>query len=289
MTNIISAPSSAPSLDFNNGCVVALHCSLSSGRQWKSLADQFASDRPFIAPNISGYGHDVCPSDTPLTLAEEVSFLSDQLSEAVGPIHLVGHSYGGAIAFKIATDSPLAHRIRSLTLIEPVLPTLLRDTGDAADQRLAEYFAQFASEISNDLWNGSFLEAIDKFTQFWEGSGPRGQIPSNIRLRMIQRSEKLAFDFAAALAEENVAISARALRVPTLLISGGWSPRVTQRTVELLVELIDGAERLHLPDAGHMLPVSHAFAINPRIAKHIMGLDDFVNPLPDARRWMHAQ
>jgi pimeloyl-ACP methyl ester carboxylesterase len=124
MTNTISAPSPK----FTNGCVVALHCSLSSARQWKSLADEFVDDRQFIAPNISGYGHDVCALDLPLTLAEEVSFLGDQLNEAVGPIHLVGHSYGGAIAFKIATDSPFAHRVCSLTLIEPVLPTLLRDS-----------------------------------------------------------------------------------------------------------------------------------------------------------------
>ena len=56
------------------------------------------------------------------------------LDDATGPIHLIGHSYGGAIAFKIATASPFAHRIRSLTLIEPVLPTLLRESD--ADRRL---------------------------------------------------------------------------------------------------------------------------------------------------------
>jgi pimeloyl-ACP methyl ester carboxylesterase len=96
---------------------------------------------------------------------------------------------------------------------------------------------------------------------------------------MIERVDKLAFDFAAALAEENVAISARALRVPTLLFSGGLSPCVAQRTVELLTALIDGAETLHLPAAGHMLPISHASAINPRIVRHIMRFGELVSPL----------
>src|SRR5206468_11485635 len=70
----------------------------------------------------------------PVTLADEAALLGEQLEAAEGPIHLVGHSYGGAVAFKMATSEPWASRIRSLTLIEPVLPTLLCD--NAADRRL---------------------------------------------------------------------------------------------------------------------------------------------------------
>ena len=84
-------------------CVVALHCSLGSGRQWKTLADELGREHPFFAPDISGYGANGCALDLPLTLAEEVRCLSSALNDAKGPIHLVGHSYGGAIAFKIAT------------------------------------------------------------------------------------------------------------------------------------------------------------------------------------------
>ena len=51
---------------------------------------------------------------------------------------------------------------------------------------------------------------------------------------MIERAHKLAFDFTAAFAEENVATAAASLRVPTLLFSGGLSPYVTQRIVQRL-------------------------------------------------------
>ena len=53
-------------------CVVALHCSLGSGRQWKTLADELGREHPFFAPDISGYGANGCALDLPLTLAEEV-------------------------------------------------------------------------------------------------------------------------------------------------------------------------------------------------------------------------
>ncbi|WP_409363665.1 alpha/beta fold hydrolase [Bradyrhizobium sp. AUGA SZCCT0051] len=101
--------------------VVALHCSLGSGRQWTKLAGAL-SGTPFMAPDISGYGVAACGRDWPRTLDGEIARLEPWLAKATGPIHLVGHSYGGAIAFRLATASRYAQRIRSLTLIEPVLP-----------------------------------------------------------------------------------------------------------------------------------------------------------------------
>jgi pimeloyl-ACP methyl ester carboxylesterase len=252
--------------------VVALHCSLGSGRQWTRLAAQLGGNYQFIAPDISGYGGNAGSLDLPMTLAQEVEFLSDRIGEAAGPIHLVGHSYGGAIAFKIATDSPFANRVRSLTLIEPVLPTLLCDV--SADARLHQRFAGVAHDVCHDLWNGSVLEAIDKFTTFWNGSGPSEPLPPGARLRMIEQAEKLAFDFRALFAEQGVAAQAAALRAPTLLLSGGLSPYLTQRIVQRLAWLIDGADARHLPRAGHMLPITHASLVNPEIARHIVRADE---------------
>ena len=105
------------------------------------------------------------------TLAEEVAHLGTAIDRIEGPIHLVGHSYGGAIAFKIATASPFAGRVRSLTLIEPVLPTLLKE--NPADRRLHDLFAQLARNVSADLWNGMYMEAVDRFTVLLEWIGTR--------------------------------------------------------------------------------------------------------------------
>ena len=74
--------------------------------------------------------------------------------------------------------------------------------------------------------------------------------------------------------EENVATAAASLRVPTLLVSGGLSPYVTQRIVQRLGAIMDCAEIRHLPTAGHMLPFTHASSINPAIARHIARADE---------------
>jgi len=177
----------------------------------------------------------------------------------------------------MATTKRWAGRIRSLTLIEPVLPTLLRD--NAADRRLHDVFADMGTRLHVDLWNGMYMEALEKFLEFWNGSGQRETLPGEARLRMIEVIEKVAFDFTAILGEDNVAAAAAGLRVPTLLVSGGLSPYMTQRIVAKLAALIPRAETRHLPGAGHMLPISHAKVINPDIVRHIELADDFAKVL----------
>jgi pimeloyl-ACP methyl ester carboxylesterase len=252
--------------------VIALHCSLGSGRQWAKLAQELGTRFQVVAPDISGYGNDRGSTDLPMTLAEEVAYLGKSLAQAEGPIHLVGHSYGGAIAFKIATASSLADRVRSLTLIEPVLPTLLKES--TADRRLYDLFAHLGSNVSADLWNGMYMEAIDRFITYWNGSGPAEPLAAEARLRMIERAEKLAYDFRAALAEQDVASAAATIGVPTLLLSGGLSPYFTQRIVYRLSSMIASAKAYHLPAAGHMLPLTHTKIVNPLIAAHIQRAND---------------
>jgi len=253
-------------------CIVALHCSLSSGRQWKQLADTVSGAFRFVAPDLSGYGTNRQKYDLPTTLAQEVGFLSEQLADVHEPLHLVGHSYGGAVAFKIATMPRFAGRVRSLTLIEPVLPTLLKES--VADRRLHERFVALGHGIYEDIWAGAFLEALDKFTTFWNGSGSSEELSGKARARMLDNIEKVAFDFCAVLQEENVTGAAERLKVPTLLFSGGLSPYMTQRIVGRLASIIAGAEARHLPSAGHMLPLTHGAVLNEAIIRHIARADD---------------
>src|SRR5438445_3715353 len=136
-------------------CVVAIQCRLGSGRQWARLGEELGGNYQLIAPDISGYGDQRGPVIPPMTLAEEVALLGERIAHAEGPLHLVGHSYGGAVAFRMATNSPFASRVRSLTLIEPVLPTLLAES--AEDRGLHELFARVARDLPLDLWKGRFM------------------------------------------------------------------------------------------------------------------------------------
>ena len=127
------------------------------------------------------------------------------------------------------------------------------------------------------------LEAIDKFSEFWCGSGRREELSPAARIRMIEHAERLAFDFTAAFAEENVTMAAASLRVPTLLFSGGHSPNLTQRIVRRLAAIIEGVELRHLPEAGHMLAMTHA----PRSIRRLQRISRGRMNSP-ASRWRRA-
>jgi pimeloyl-ACP methyl ester carboxylesterase len=228
-----------------------------------------------ITPDISGYGTSQNAIELPKTLAREIELLSDALAAAAGPIHLVGHSYGGAIALKLATASSLSSRVLSLTLIEPVLPTMLLE--HAADRPLYEQFLRLGHAVFLDLWRDVPGEALDKFLEYWRGSEPPEELPPKIRTRMIEQVQKLAYEFTALFAEDQVATVAASIDVPTLLYSGGLSPAMTRRIASRLASIVPGIETRHLPSAGHMLAISHAQAINTEILNHIAAAEQAAN------------
>ena len=260
--------------------IVALHCSLGSGRQWARLVEDAGARHHVIAPDISGYGARQNAIELPKTVAQEAELLSDALA-ATGPIHLVGHSYGGAIALNLATASPLAKRVLSLTLIEPVLPTMLLE--HAMDRPLYEQFFRLGHKVFLDLWNDVPGEALDRFLDYWRGSEPPEELPAKMRARMIEQVQKLAYEFTALFAEDDVVSVAASIDVPTLLYSGGLSPAMTQRIASRLASVVPRIDARHLPSAGHMLAISHAEAINAEILNHIAAAEQAANRSPRMR------
>ena len=98
--------------------VVALHCSGGSSRQWRALAERLEGRATFFAPDLYGTaetGH--WHGGHAFRLADEAAPLSATIGGWDGPVHLIGHSYGGALALHLASMRPA--RIASLILYEP--------------------------------------------------------------------------------------------------------------------------------------------------------------------------
>jgi pimeloyl-ACP methyl ester carboxylesterase len=242
--------------------VVLLHSSASSGAQWRALMGQLGERYRVIAPDLYGYGGTAswagCGS---FGLEHEAQIVYALLGRAGEPVHLVGHSFGGAVALHVARTRP--DLLASLTVIEPVAFHLLR--GDEAFDEIATV----AADVVKALASGDFFGGIARFVDYWSGPGAWAGIPAEKRPGLASRLGKVALDFHAAFSEPASIQDFCALALPTLVVQGACSPLPTRRICELLAAVLPDAHLTKIEGAGHMAPLTHRDSVNALIEAHL--------------------
>lgn len=238
--------------------ILCLHCSTGSSRQWRALAARLGDQREIIAPDLLGYGaNPVWPRERRSSLALEVASVLEQLPADTGPVDVVAHSFGAAVAVKLALG--YAHRVRSLTLYEPVLFGLLNQ--DVNSVSLAE-ISTLGARMEHALASRDLDTAARQFIDFWSGAGSWDAM-APVRRQSVRGSiDKVRADFGALLADETTTEALASLELPVLCLSGGRSPRVTRRIAQLLARTLPGITSKRIDEAGHMGPLTHADEVN---------------------------
>lgn len=246
--------------------VLCLHCSTGSSSQWRSLASHLGAKRTIIAPDLLGYGDNpTWPAGRRLRLEQEVQPLLPRLAVVRGPVDVVAHSFGAAVAIKLALSHP--ERVRSLSLYEPVLLGLLREDADSA-AAIAE-IQETAAGVGQRLNAGDRDGAAARFIDFWSGDGAWAVIPESRRASVRARIDKVRADFGALRDDETTAADIARLQIPVLCLSGARSPAVARRIVDILCAALPRARRERFARAGHMGPLTHAHEVNKRIEEFL--------------------
>lgn len=250
--------------------VLLLHCSGSSGAQWRSLAAKLGSRFRALAPDLIGYGA-AAPwrGSGEFSLAQEAAALAGTLHRLGEPAHLVGHSYGGALALHLARTRP--GLFRSLTLIEPSAFHLLRG-GDAIDRAALDEISAVAAQAGADLARGAYLEGFGRFLDYWSGSGAWAGMAAEKRAGFSTQLAKVVLDFQALLNEPARLEDLHGLSVPTLLVQGGGTQLPSRCVCKRLRDARPGWRFDVVQGAGHMLPLTHREAVNQLVAEHLESL-----------------
>lgn len=247
--------------------VVFLHCSASSGSQWRDQFERLSRHYRVIAPDLLGCGEsEPWQGRGRLTLEAEAAIVSAFVEHCGEPVHLVGHSFGGALALRAALDHPQG--IRTLTLIEPVAFHLLRH-GEAAG---VEHFRQVRSVadcISLAVLCGDYQAGMGCFVDYWNGEGTWERMKDEKRVALAASVPRVVLDFAATTGEETTPAAYVRVRLPTLIIRGDRSPAPVQHVAEMLEETLPDAILETVQGAGHMLPMTHAGRVSDLIADHL--------------------
>lgn len=250
-----------------NGTLVFLHCSTGSSAQWRKPFEHYSDRFHVIAPDLYGYGNmGAWHHRRALTLDDELEIVSAVFETLDHPVHLVGHSYGGAIALHTALRFP--GRIKSLCLIEPVAFHLLF-AGEMARGEAAREIGSLASDIEVSVISGFPLVAARRFVDYWNGKGTWVGLKVATKQAISKMMVKVCQDFQAVLTEPTQANAYKSIGAPTLILSGTLSPEPTRYIAQRLNQLIPGSRWHGIKGAGHMVPVSHPVQVNAAIDAHL--------------------
>ena len=253
-----------------SGCgetVVLLHSSASSKNQWRGLRAHLEKSFHVIAPDLYGYGEtDGWGGPGPLTLAEEAAIVSAIAVRRAEPIHLIGHSYGGAVALRFALEQP--QRLRSLLLIEPVAFHLLRD-GDAVERELFRDIGALSASVAEAVLAADPQRGMAQFVDFWSGEGTWARAGEETRAALARRTAKVVQDFRATRDEPTPIAAYRRVGAPTLVLCGQTSHLSTHAIAGRLAAVLPRARLDRVQGAGHMMPLTHAGTVNAAVAAHL--------------------
>ena len=232
-----------------------LHCSLARHQTLLPLAQAMPAacniffDLPGHGRSGEWLGEDY-QTDT-LRIAEE---LLDS------PAHIIGHSFGGTVALRLAVERP--DRVSRLTLIEPVMFAAVQDV----DARLRH---DAAMEPFITAWTaGDRAGTAQAFMDMWGGGPAWGDLPTPMQTRIIDQIHLIP---AAAPAIEDdvhgIMDRVSSITCPVDLIEGSASQPVMAAILDGLQSRMPRARRHVIDGAGHMVAISHASQIADLVAR----------------------
>jgi pimeloyl-ACP methyl ester carboxylesterase len=246
--------------------VVCLHANASTSGQWRALMERLSGRFRVIAADAYGSGKSPdWPAGTPGWLADEVDLLEELFQQLGEPFHLVGHSYGAAVALKAAVR--YGERVKSLALYEPTLFALLlaQDPQHPAVQGIRDAAADAAAAVER----GDLEAAGERFIDYWMGAGAWAAMPEARRPAVAQSMRGIRY-WAHALMSEPTPLAAFAqLEAPVLYLVGARSPASSRGVFAALSRILPHVKVVEFERLGHMGPVTHPDVVSEAIAQHL--------------------
>jgi pimeloyl-ACP methyl ester carboxylesterase len=261
--------------DGSGAPVVLVHGSANDYRTWQPQREAIARQfRVFAYSRRYHWPNDPIPEGIDYSMRQQVDDLQALLPAlGAGPCHLVGHSYGAFLSLLVALRDPTL--VRSLVLAEPPVMTLHVSMPPRPPEllkllltrpRLAVAIVRFGATCIGPAQaafrRGDALTGARTFADAVLGSGGFDQLPQEMRTMVEDNLTNLGAELLGSgflpLSEGPV----RALRTPTLLITGQRTPPLFRMLANHLAGLLQHAEQVDIPGASHAMHMDNPGAFN---------------------------
>lgn len=230
--------------------VLALHCTMAHSGAWRGLSKALGDTATLIAPDM------FCHGNSP-DWDGQGDFL-DRMAQAVSqclhrPMDVIGHSFGACVALRVAVLHP--EMVRSLTIIESVQMSFVRNQEPelmAAQARSSEPFRQA-------LEAGDFILGARLFNRGW--GGDRWDSLGQPAQAAMARGVQIVPVCGPGIVEDRPGMTLPgaldSVGMPVLLLRGARTEPLIAKVHDELERRLPRAEQQIVPEAGHMLPVTH--------------------------------
>jgi pimeloyl-ACP methyl ester carboxylesterase len=235
-------------LDGEGDPTVLIHGSLVDRTSWDPVRTRLAQSLSVLAYDRRGHGEST-GALRPHPVRDDAIDLA-QLLQAIDfyPVHLIAHSYGGAVALRLAVDRP--EMVRSLVLHEPPFIGLLEE--DPATAPEAERLWAGTTAIQALFDAGRPTEAAREIVNaFSVEEGAWERLPPGARSSLIRHIDRWAEELRDPEATHVDRAVLADLLIPALVTTGERSPPFVGRIASRLTDCLRNGTLRTLPGAGH--------------------------------------
>jgi lipase len=231
--------------------VVFLHSGTGSAAEWKQVFSLWPEGYRLLA--IEAYGDDLGPGAPGRRTIDDYADQVYAATEYLGwSVALVGFSWGGATALRVAAVAP--ELVDSLTVIEPEAYALLRTEDAGAYAQICGLRDRWRAHVRAGRWHDAFEEFID----FYNGRGSFAAWPSQRQeaFLAVQRARGDLWDVLFDDRRLNPEALA-GLTVPVHVVEGSRTSAVDHAICDIVRRHVPHMQDTLIDGAGHMMPLTH--------------------------------
>ena len=245
--------------------MVFLHSGGGMASDWSRVFRAMGPGFHCLAIDLYGYGKTQALSDSrsPVKIDDHAHLILELARLKGGPVHVVGHSFGGAVALRGAILWP--REFATLTLIEPQALPLLEETRDPLFDRVVAFREQFDSVVLND----GDASAMRLFVDHYSGEGFFDGLPGSASQILTELAGVVAGSWSALMQNPIPVASLEHLDVPTVVVQGSETLPPERRMCEILLCELPFVQAAVVEGAGHMSPMTHPRQVAAAITRHL--------------------
>ncbi len=227
--------------------------SYSTSMSWNGMQKKLPQHYRFVGTSLCGYGGtEETRTIEDLDMEHQVRVIEAVARKIGGPVHMVGHSFGGAVALAAALAG--AVEVISITTFEANPLKILCERGHAqmfeATQRVSTNFetAHHAGE----------RDAAGRIIDFWGGKHSFRSMPDAVQNYCRATAYTNVLDWRTAFGFEAAMADYAQLTVPVLLVRGALANPVMVEITDALKDCLQDSRSAVVDGASHFLNTSHA-------------------------------